>query len=123
VDIGNIIYTKRKEKGLSQEQLAEAIGVARQTVSKWETSETLPDVESLQKLAIFLGFSVDKALGIDTGLIEEDDDDDKTVWLMIGGFAIGTVLGIAFEKYILGLAFAIVGQGLGLILKAFDKKS
>ena len=58
MDIGNIIYTKRKEKGLSQEQLAEAIGVARQTVSKWETSETLPDVESLQKLAIFLGFSV-----------------------------------------------------------------
>lgn len=56
VDIGNIIYTKRKEKGLSQEQLAEAIGVARQTVSKWETSETLPDVESLQKLAIFLAF-------------------------------------------------------------------
>ena len=123
MDIGNIIYTKRKEKGLSQEQLAEAIGVARQTVSKWETSETLPDVESLQKLAIFLGFSVDKALGIDTGLIEEDDDDDKTVWLMIGCFAIGTVLGIAFETYILGLAFAIVGQGLGLILKAFDKKS
>ena len=124
MDIGNIIYTKRKEKGLSQEQLAEAIGVARQTVSKWETSETLPDVESLQKLAIFLGFSVDKAMGIDTGLIEEEDDDnDKTVWLMIGGFAIGTVLGIAFEKYILGLAFAIVGQGLGLILKAFNKKS
>ena len=67
----------------------------------------------LAKAGNFLGFSVDKALGIDTGLIEEDDDDDKTVWLMIGGFAIGTVLGIAFEKYILGLAFAIVGQGLG----------
>ena len=80
MDIGNIIYTKRKEKGLSQEQLAESIGVARQTVSKWETSETLPDVESLQKLAIFLGFSVDKALGIDTGLIEEDDDDDRLAY-------------------------------------------
>ena len=64
-----------------------------------------------------------EALFGDAGDFEEDDDDDKTVWLMIGGFAIGTVLGIAFEKYILGLAFAIVGQGLGLILKAFDKKS
>ena len=66
---------------------------------------------------------LDEALGSCVIDIEEDDDDDKTVWLMIGGFAIGTVLGIAFEKYILGLAFAIVGQGLGLILKAFDKKS
>lgn len=41
MELGKIIYAKRKEKGLSQEQLAEVIGVARQTVSKWETGVSL----------------------------------------------------------------------------------
>lgn len=36
MEIGNMISTKRKEKGLSQEQLAQEINVARQTISKWE---------------------------------------------------------------------------------------
>ena len=157
MNLGNLIYTKRKGKGLSQEQLAEAIGVARQTVSKWETNETVPDLESMRKLAVFLEFSVDKVLGIDglngstdaSGRIyadmdadgdtgsasaydsdsdsefdsefDADDDDDKVTWLMTGGFAIGMVLGIAFEKYILGLAFAMVGFGVGMILRALKK--
>ena len=124
MELGNLIYAKRKEKGLSQEQLAEVIGVARQTVSKWETGETLPDVESLQKLALFLGFSIDEALGIHANNIdniESIDNDDRGAWLMVGGFVIGTVLGIAFEKYILGLAFAMVGFGIDIMLKAFKK--
>ena len=37
MELGKLIYLKRKEKGLSQEKLAEEIHVARQTVSKWET--------------------------------------------------------------------------------------
>ncbi len=121
MDLGNLIYTKRKEKGLSQEQLAEAVGVARQTVSKWENEETLPDVESLQKLAVFLGFSIDRAFGIDPDLIEENDDDSVS-WLMTGGFIIGTVIGIAFKMYILGVAFAMAGFGVGMILRAFRKR-
>ena len=56
--LGELIYTRRKEKGLSQEKLAEQINVARQTISKWETNETIPDVESLKKLAIVLEFSI-----------------------------------------------------------------
>ncbi len=124
MELGKIIYAKRKEKGLSQEQLAEVIGVARQTVSKWETGETFPDVESLQKLALFLGFSIDAALGIhadNIDNIENIDNDDRGAWLMVGGFVIGTVLGIAFEKYILGLAFAMVGFGIDIMLIAFKK--
>ena len=51
MEIGNMISTKRKEKGLSQEQLAQEINVARQTISKWELDETLPDLESLNRFS------------------------------------------------------------------------
>ncbi len=37
MELAELIYARRKAKGLSQEQLAESLGVARQTVSKWET--------------------------------------------------------------------------------------
>ena len=41
---GNHLYQARKKSGLSQENVAEKLGVSRQTISKWETDETLPDI-------------------------------------------------------------------------------
>ena len=41
------VFQARKAKGMSQEDLAEAMGVSRQAVSKWETGEAMPDVEKL----------------------------------------------------------------------------
>lgn len=116
MDLKDLIYSKRKELGLSQEQLAEELNVARQTISKWETGETLPDLESLRKLAIILNFSIDQALGI-----EIDEEDDKTEWLIIAGFLIGNALGFVFDNFILGYIFAMIGLGIGYILKAIKK--
>ena len=42
--LGNNLFQARKKKGLSQEEVAEKLGVSRQTISKWETDETLPDI-------------------------------------------------------------------------------
>lgn len=42
--LGNSLYNARKKSGLSQENVAEKLGVTRQTISKWETNETLPDI-------------------------------------------------------------------------------
>ena len=53
------IMIYRKKNGLSQEGLAEKIGVSRQAVSKWETGEALPEVTKLKALAETLGVSVD----------------------------------------------------------------
>ena len=116
MELGKLIYLKRKEKGLSQEKLTEEIHVARQTVSKWETNETLPDVESLKKLAIFLEFSIDAALGI-----EAEKDDDKMEWLIIGGFIIGNSLGLIFDNFLLGFICGMIGLGSGLIGKVFKQ--
>ncbi len=49
----------RKKKGLSQEGLAEKIGVSRQAVSKWETGEALPEVTKLKTLADTFNVTVD----------------------------------------------------------------
>ena len=52
------LYTLRKQKGLSQEELAYRLNVSRQTISKWETAKGLPDISLLQPLAQALGVSV-----------------------------------------------------------------
>lgn len=44
MNLGNNLFQARKKAGLSQEAVAEKLGVSRQTISKWETDETLPDV-------------------------------------------------------------------------------
>ena len=55
----------RKRLGLTQEDVAAAVFVAPQSVSKWERGETTPDIELLPSLARLLGVSVDALLGVD----------------------------------------------------------
>lgn len=50
----------REAAGLSQEQFAEALGISRQAVSKWETAQSYPDTENLMAAAQILGLSVDE---------------------------------------------------------------
>lgn len=49
----------RNIKGLTQEAIAEAIGISRQSYSKWEQGETIPDVDKCDKLAKFYGVTID----------------------------------------------------------------
>ena len=51
VKIGKFLQELRKEKGLTQEQLAEKMGVARRTVSRWETGNNMPDLDLLIELS------------------------------------------------------------------------
>ena len=57
--LGGNLYRARKCKGLSQEAVAEKLGVSRQTISKWETDETLPDIRQSKRLAVLYGLSLD----------------------------------------------------------------
>jgi DNA-binding XRE family transcriptional regulator len=57
------LYELRRKQGLSQEQLAERIGVSRQTVSKWEGGQSTPDLERLLALAECYGISLDELVG------------------------------------------------------------
>ncbi len=61
----------RKEKGLTQEALADYLGVSFQTVSKWEREESYPDISLLPVISSFFGVSVDDLLGVDKARNEE----------------------------------------------------
>ena len=49
--LGSSLNSARKKSGLSQEEVAEKLGVSRQTISKWELDETLPDIQQAKRLA------------------------------------------------------------------------
>ena len=59
MEIGNKILELRKQFNLSQEQLAEKLEVARQTISKWELGETSPNLEEAKKLSKIFNVSLD----------------------------------------------------------------
>ena len=63
------IYTCRKKAGLSQDALAEQIGVSRQAISKWENGEAVPETSKLPGLAKALGVSID-------WLLSEEEEND-----------------------------------------------
>lgn len=61
--IGENIQRLRHEKGLSQEAVAEKIGVSRQTVAKWENGESMPNLDLAAVLAEVLGTTLDSLAG------------------------------------------------------------
>ena len=63
-DFSEVFKALRKEKGLTQEQIAEILGVSPQAVSRWENSSTFPDVTLLPQIASYFGTTVDELLGI-----------------------------------------------------------
>ena len=70
MSLGNSLFNARKKSGLSQEEVAEKLGVSRQTISKWETDETLPDLRQSKKLALLYHLSLDELIEFDVELEE-----------------------------------------------------
>lgn len=62
MSLGERIYKLRTEKNLSQDALAEMLEVSRQSVSKWENNNTVPDLEKLLKLSEIFGISLDELM-------------------------------------------------------------
>ena len=63
VTMGKRIADLRKQKGMTQEQLANQVGVTAQAVSKWENDLSCPDISVLPQLAEVLGVTTDELLG------------------------------------------------------------
>jgi len=81
MNIGNNIAVLRKKKGITQEELANELGVSAQAVSKWENNSSCPDVSLLTKIADYFGVSVDALLRTQeddiVDLAEEKEDNVK----------------------------------------------
>lgn len=79
MDLQNKIYTCRKNAGLSQEALAERIGVSRQAISKWETGEATPEVAKLLSLAKTFGVTTDWMLSDDPDLPANEPETEPII--------------------------------------------
>ena len=78
MSLGNHLFHARKRRGMSQEEVAEKLGISRQTVSKWETDETLPDIRQSKRLAVLYGLSLDELVEFDIDVKEIQEVIDKT---------------------------------------------
>ncbi|SHO51998.1 helix-turn-helix domain-containing protein [Anaerocolumna xylanovorans] len=72
INIGKIISDKRKEKGITQEGLANYLGVSKPAVSKWESGQSYPDILLLPVLAAYFDISVDELIGYEPKMTKED---------------------------------------------------
>ncbi|WP_321384376.1 helix-turn-helix transcriptional regulator [uncultured Enterococcus sp.] len=71
MEISQVVKEKRKEQGLTQEQLAEKIFVSKKTISNWENGRTTPDIESLIQLAHLFELSLDSLLLEGSTIVKE----------------------------------------------------
>ena len=116
--LGKRIAQKRKQLGLTQDQLAEKLGVTAQAVSKWENDQSCPDITMLPKLSQIFGISTDELLGnapeapaVQAEVVEEKPKENGFEFHWDGGrnsalfFAIG-VLGVGVA-YLLNNLFSL----------------
>lgn len=71
MNLGDNLFQARKKAGLFQETVAEKLGVSRQTISKWETEETIPDIYQSKKLAKLYNLSLDELIEFDADLLDK----------------------------------------------------
>ena len=82
------LYEMRKKFGLSQEIVAEKLNISRQTISKWETDETVPDIYQSKALAKIYGVPIDKLVDYDSEMVQieetiknsDEEKDSKINW-------------------------------------------
>ena len=119
--LGMMISSLRKEKGMTQLQLAEKMGVTDKAVSKWERDLSFPDINSIPKLAEVFEVSVDELMQVKTETKENMSKNkiDEIVDTVLNG--VGVAMGIAVTVLsVLGeleanTAFVMLGIGLASI--------
>ncbi len=119
--IGKRIAHHRKRLGLTQDQLAERLGVTAQAVSKWENDQSCPDIATLPRLAEIFGVSTDELLGLapkqpvhEAEVVDDEEEDgihiQKGLWEM--KWDGGRKSGLAFGIYILVLGMLLLADAI-----------
>lgn len=116
--LGNMIAVLRKEKGMTQLELAEKMGVTDKAVSKWERDLSFPDVSSIPKLAEIFGVSVDELMQVKADT-KEDSSNHKVeaiVNLALKGVALAMGIAVAVLSFMnqIEVKSAIGMLGIGL---------
>lgn len=100
------LYELRKEKGFSQEELAEKLNVARQTISKWETGVTVPDTNNLIELSKIFEITIDDLVGKKEDVLETNKKINKKqlikiILIIVIIIAMISLIGVVIYRVIL----------------------
>lgn len=111
------IHSCRKKAGLSQEALAEQIGVTRQSISKWETGEAVPEVSKLPLLAQAFHVSVDWLLSEEDPEPETESQSQHTPPPLTWADQLPGLIGTLARRYgwLAGIYLMLVGVGTTLV--------
>lgn len=128
--LGVMIASIRKERGMTQLELAEKMGVTDKAVSKWERDLSCPDVSSIPQLAEILGVSVDELMQV-KDITKETSSQDNIKGIIDTAFkGVGPAMGIAvavlsfLNQIEVKSAIGMLGIGLAcLAISALQKKS
>ena len=128
-NLGEMISSLRKEKGMTQSELAEKMNVTDKAVSKWERNLACPDVNSIPKLAEILGITVEELLNAQTKKENNRIDEIVNIALIGVGLAMGVcVIVTSILKQIdVNNAITMIGIGMSCLavylLKNKNEKS
>ena len=78
MNLGNSLFHARKNSGMTQDEVAEQLGVSRQTISKWENDETLPDIRQSKRMALLYKVSLDELINFDVDVREIEQCIERT---------------------------------------------
>ena len=115
--IGEVISSLRKEKNMTQNDLAEKMNVTDKAVSKWERNLSCPDVNSIPKLAEILGVSVEELLNAQTKQDDNKIDEIINIALIGVGLAMGvcTVVTSILKQIDMNNAITLLGIGMSCL--------
>ena len=125
--IGDRLLKLRKEKNISQEELANELDVSRQTVSKWETNQSMPDFDKIVPLCNYFGITTDELLTGSKDIVEAKETNNKSRFALNLAISIGlyifSLVAMIFFAAVLNLAevgvcvfFTLIAVATGLII-------
>ncbi|MSS02352.1 helix-turn-helix domain-containing protein [Floccifex porci] len=118
VKIGKMLQTLRKEKGMTQEQLAEKLGVARGTVSRWETGSNMSDLNMLIELSDFYAIDLREILSGERKSEQMNEEMKETV-LQVAEYGNEDKARLLRRMYWLSIA-GLIGFGMFLVTTLLD---
>lgn len=132
IKIGNFLHGLRKEKGLTQQELADLYNISSKTVSKWECGDSIPNTQTLIKLSKLYNITIDEILNgefnssltnkNDNKLIEKEQEVNINLkhlnnYKMFFLISIVTMLiGFILQITLLSIDYGTLGFGIGLSL-------
>ena len=131
----NKLKELRKEKNISQEQLAKELNISRQAISKWESGKAYPDIDNLILLRKIFGVSLDELIMEEEEKVEENNSKQELIESSEKGifedidseaeeFSVNLILGgigLVTENFMWGTAGAFIGIGIGYLLESVKK--